>query len=190
MQSCKDEFILYTIKSHSDVRIDYDTQCLLFFDLDDTLVYDDNTLIEPINIFKHLMCKTMGFTSRKTGRKYGGDFLTHQHRTVLDLQKLGIHFSSILPGRRFVTSYPLIEEEKYNFEIPDGAMLYEGIIFTNNVDKGSICEEFLNTLYSLPRLIGFVDNDLKNLVSVGCSIRSYNRIHGVNIKYHAYHISK
>lgn len=81
--------------------------------------------------------------------------LTVAHRTVQQLQSIGINLSSNLPHE-----CPI----KYGDDQP--ALYIDGIIFVGNHDKGEVLAYWLSQINYTPKKVIFVDDKLKNIHSV------------------------
>lgn len=120
--------------------------------------------------------KTIALTAAPAGNYLGTPI---EDRRIAELRRVGIDFS---------VSFPEMEETLFlHFKPPiwGSLPLYkEGVIFTNDIDKGLVLIEFLKTLSSLPKEIVFVDDRVEHLHTVERALQTYYP----EIQFHGFHI--
>lgn len=119
--------------------------------------------------------KTIALTAALAG-KIHNSFI--EDRRISELDRVGITFSSSFPDMQ--------ETEFCTFPTPIFGrypLFKDGIIFTNENDKGKVLVEFLRAIPWKPRLIVFVDDRLEHLHAVEKALgESF-----ADIQFHGYH---
>ena len=138
----------------------------------------EGKILEILTKIKSKNIKSIALTSGKTGKF--GYIKKREDLRINVLKELGIDFSF---------SYPTIETITFNnitnINVSRPPMYKKGILFTSNAEKGIVLKEFYNKEKIFPKKIVFVDNQLKNLHSVGkfCQAANieYIGIHYTNV---------
>jgi len=135
----------------------------------------ENETPQVIQMLQHKGVKTIALTAALAGKIHDSSI---EDRRISELQRVGITFSS---------SFPDVQEtEFYNFPPPIFGrypLFKDGIIFTNENDKGKVLVEFLNSIQWKPGLIVFVDDRLEHLHAVEKALdESFPEI-----QFHGYH---
>ncbi len=113
---------------------------------------------------------TFGFTARTTGALWEGDSVEEASLQCLDA--LGIQFQSPLQDLRLPwmnnDTVPDWTLEWHYRSVPNSDVcVHQGVLFTNNLDKGHVFEAVIKTLdLAIPSQLVMFDDKLDNLVSL------------------------
>lgn len=138
---------------------------LLAFTLPLLMVEGDLIEAEAPAIIKQLQnkgVKTIGLTAAMACRIESSYV---EDRRIEELKRVGIDFS-----------FCELQDTYTNFKTPilgSYPLIKNGIIFTNDNDKGEVLIEFLQTLMWQPTLIVFVDDRIEHLHSVEKALATY-----------------
>ena len=130
-------------------------------------------LLEPEVLFKILNIakgQTLAVTARRTG-KPNKEVKSDVEEIILNILKdLGITFKNNLTSESEIILHEIdvdlvtkIENNLTNFDEPGKPKYKDGIIFTCNLNKGTILNFFLDKIKYNPSRIYFFDDKLKNL---------------------------
>jgi hypothetical protein len=117
----------------------------------------DNKILELFEYLKQNTIKTIGLTSLSTGRL--GVIENREDLRQKELQSVGINFLELDSFKGFL--------KLDDFETEDGIpTMKHGVIFTAEQDKAIILEEILRQVNYRPDKIVFIDDMIKNLISL------------------------
>lgn len=142
---------------------------------------------------------TFGFSARRTGKATKDQKTFVEDDTLGMLKQLNINFQSnhlknmILEGMN--PTNPQYATNRSNdrltlFTEPHDAMVKDGVIFTNNIDKGLVLGEVFKRLGFFPETFALVDDLKKNHIAVEEAIKNINETFKTNIKYEGYYYTK
>lgn len=142
---------------------------LLAFTLPLVMTQGDLLEIETPEFILHFQdkgVKTIALTAALAGKFQ--DFIIDDRR-ISELKRVGIDFSN---------SFPALQETVFtNFQEPvigSYPVFKQGVIFTNENDKGDVLVAFLKGLSWRPSLILFVDDRMEHLVAVEKALEAFN----------------
>lgn len=142
---------------------------------------------------------TFGFSARRTGKATKDQKTFVEDDTLGILKQLNINFqSNYLKNMALVGMNPTNPQYSTNrsndrlslFEEPHDAMVKDGVIFTNNIDKGLVLGEVFKRIGFFPETFALVDDLKKNHIAVEAAIEKINETFGTNIKYEGYYYTK
>ena len=135
-------------------------------------LYNKSTLITVekdiriiLNTATSCGAQTFGFTARRTGRATSISKETAEQKLSKDLYKSGIYFTLSIPFIPFQELRPSILPKehllvptlrKYVYE--DCSMVYDKVLYSNNINKGLVLLRFLCCLPILPRKLVIIDD--------------------------------
>lgn len=142
---------------------------------------------------------TFGFTARRTGKAIRDQKSIVEDDTLRIINQLNVNFHSnyfqnmTLDGMNpnnptYATN--IVDNRLRPFELPHDAMVKEGVIFTNNIDKGLVVGEVFKRSGVFPEIFGFVDDKKENLTSVEEAIKKINEKFTTTIKFEGYHYKR
>jgi hypothetical protein len=144
--------------SHLPTQDTETIESIILMDYKPVLV--DPDIVNLIALAKSKQIKTLALTSGYTGKF--GKIDNRENLRIEKLKALGIDFSSSFPQIPTLSFLHLqdLHHTKYT------PMFKQGIIFTCRLPKGEVLEAFLIHVKSPVKKIIFVDNRLKNIMSV------------------------
>lgn len=124
---------------------------------------------------------TFGFTARRTGYPNRKSTMSSQQHLSAVLNSIGIKFTVNVRDTSFNNMKPSLSYIDYviqptisKYYIEECAMLFEGTLYTNNIDKGIVLPHFLELLPMYPRKLAIVDDKISNLLSVSLAVDAIN----------------
>jgi hypothetical protein len=153
----------------------------------------EQVLIEDqtADILKGLRCRSLAFTARRTGQAVP-KAPSEEDLTVATLGRLGLKFGPWINQELLAGPYDplaLINNKSRDFARPGAAMVYQGVLFSNNLRKGMVLAAFLRHLaqcQELPTKIVMVDDLIENINDIAAALENFNAAHGTKIVYEAY----
>lgn len=135
---------------------------------------------------------TIGFTARLTGFATSKCEISSEDLTLSTLNKLDIKFTANFPDNIFdlMPDVKLIDPSFISFTRPGKPMIKNNVLFTNNVDKGTVLEMLFVHFGFFPQTFVMIDDNYKNLESAYNAITKINDILGHNIEFVGYHYTK
>lgn len=115
-------------------------------------------LKEAIDNLQARNIKVIALTNGHTGKF--GDIDDREDLRIQKLKELEIDFSISFPNLK------QIKLDRKNHSLDDNIIFKDGIIFTSRQKKGEILNIFLDHLGFYPKKIIFIDNKIKNLLTV------------------------
>lgn len=138
---------------------------------------------------------TVAFTARRTGKATLDQKRMVEDDTIQIVQILGLKFNY----RHFQTlelhnvnpnnpdfQEKIVDRRLKPFELSNNAMIKEGVIFTNNIDKGFVLGEIFNQGRFFPNRFILIDDKINNLKSVQEAIKNINERFNTSIAFEGF----
>lgn len=142
---------------------------------------------------------TFGFTARRTGKATRDQKSIVEDDTLRIINQLNVNFQSnyfqnmtldgMNPNNPTYTTN-IVDTRLRPFEIPHDAMVKNGVIFTNSLNKGLVLGEIFKTLGFFPDTFVLVDDKMENLTAVEEAIKKINEKFTTTIKFEGYHYTR
>lgn len=157
----------------------------------------EHILVEPclVNYLAGCESQTFGFTVRRTGLPTLECKHTVEDLTTKILADVGIEFKSsfanlVFPGMKpsgaLFTNF-VVDKTLKSFEIEGDAMVKNGVLFTNNLEKGLVLSTLFSVAKIFPQTLVFIDDKEANLVSVQSALKAINAEYGTSIDFRGFH---
>ena len=152
---------------------------LVMIDLDNTLVNvrpkmslkEDNS---P-DLLKNICAPVFGFTARRTGFPSKLSKISNQEWTASMLKELELQFTCISDAPLFVDNQYKdckVHQQQKPYFISEGPMIYKGVIYCDNIDKGHILLAFLAHYNEEISNIIIIDDCMQNLLNIQTALNS------------------
>lgn len=166
----------------------------MFENVEYRLVEDDT--ICHINNLQNRNIETVGFTARRTGFRTVCTVVSNEDTTLNILKNLNLSFKSDIfydfefsDMSQLNSSYSemMVDPTLECYEIPGNVMIKNGVIFSNNIDKGIVMLHVFNKFKFIPEKFVLIDDIETNHISMLETINKINMYYGYNIIYEGYH---